>query len=266
MLKARAGTRHEVFERSPWRLDDGPRRRIVRLRAALRRIPARGRRDRRIPPRRPADAPALPRHAGDRDRHRDGGARRHRGQRRAAEHRRRARRLAIGLGLGDQRLSAHDRRAAAAARVARRAARLSPDLPGRGGGLHGRLARLRALREPGFARRRPRRAGGGRRRDHEHERRAGPAHLPGRAPRPRHRPERAGRRPVGRRRPVARLGHPRGRSLALALRDQRALRPDEPRDRPAPAGVGAVLARRSTGRAPCSAPRCSACSSSAPTR
>ena len=115
------------------------------------------------------------------------------------------------------------------------------NLPGRGGGLHGRLARLRALREPGLARRRPRRAGGGRRRDHEHERRAGPAHLPGRAPRPRHRPERAGRRPVGRRRPVARLGHPRGRSLALALRDQRALRPDEPRDRPAPAGVGAVL-------------------------
>ena len=66
------------------------------------------------------------RHAGDRHRHRHGGPRRHRGQRGAAEHRPRARRLALGRGLGDQRLPARHRRAAPAARLARRAHRLPP--------------------------------------------------------------------------------------------------------------------------------------------
>ena len=62
------------------------------------------------------------------------------------------------------------------------------------GGLHARLARLRAVAQPAAADRRARAAGARRRRDHEHERRAGPPHLSRRAPRPRHRPERPGRR------------------------------------------------------------------------
>ena len=117
---------------------------------------------------------------------------------------------------------------APAARLAGRADRLPADLPGRDGGLHARLARLRAVGQPAAARRRARPAGGRRRGDHEHERRAGPPHLSRCDPRPRHRPERAGRRDRRGGRAVARLGHPRGRALALALRGQRAVRPHEP--------------------------------------
>ena len=68
-------------------------------------------------------------------------------------------------------------------------------------------------------------AGGRRRGDHEHERRAGPPHLSRCPPRPRHRAERSRGRDRRGGRAVARRRDPRGRDLALALRGQRAVRP-----------------------------------------
>ena len=134
------------------------------------------------------------------------------------------------------------------------------------GDLHAGLARLRAVAQPAAADRRARPAGDRRRGDHEHERRAGPPHLSRRAPRPRPRPERAGGRDRRGGRAVAGLGDPRGRALALALRGQRAVRPPEPLAVAASAAVGDLAPGGSTGRARCSARRCSASSSSGPMR
>ena len=127
--------------------------------------------------RRPAHPAALLVDAGDRHRHRHVGARRGGRQHRAAGDRRRVPRQPGRIDLGRQRLSARRGDGAAAARLARRARRLSPRLSLGPGDLHPRLGRLRAVAEHADADRGAGRAGRRRRRRVRGQRRAGALHL-----------------------------------------------------------------------------------------
>lgn len=149
-------------------------------------------------------------------------ARRRDRERRAADDRARPARLRRRIDLDRQRLSARRHDHAAAARIARRAHRLSPRLHLRAGGFHRGVARLRAVRLTADARRDARDPGLRRGRHHERERGARADDLPVVDARTRALDQRDGGRAVVGDRADGRLRNPIVRVVAVAVRGQRA--------------------------------------------